>query len=179
LDDAATATMGQLVHIGDTTLEMGTAGGSGAVLNLANSSSVAWTAGKILTISNWNGSLSGGGPDQIFFGTDATGLAAVQLTQIKWIAPNGGADVTGASILATGEIVPNVPAVTEITSPAIVNGELVFTVVPGVPTQTSVVQVATNLMPPVYWEDVNTNTGTFTFTNSIALPESYFRVLAP
>jgi hypothetical protein len=72
-----------------------------------------------------------------------------------------------------------VPAVTEITSPAIVNGELVFTVVPGVPTQTSVVQVATNLMPPVYWEDVNTNTGTFTFTNSIALPESYFRVLAP
>jgi len=55
----------------------------------------------------------------------------------------------------------------------------VFNVVPGVPTQTSVIQMATNLTPPVYWQNVQTNTGAFSFTNSIALPESYFRVLVP
>jgi hypothetical protein len=177
LDDSATATMGQLVLAGDTSLEMGTAGGSAAVLNLANSSASAWTAGKTLTIQNWNGSASGGGPDQIKVGTDATGLTAGQLAQVKWINPYGGGDITGAKILATGEIVPPVPAFS-ITSAAIVNGEFVFTV-PGVAGQTSVIQMATNLTPPVYWENVKTNTGAFSFTNSIAEPESYFRALVP
>ena len=179
LADGASATLSAVILPGDATFEMGTAGGSAAVMKLANSSAAAWTAGKTLTIVNWNGNAAGGGPDQIFFGTDATGLTVAQLAQIKWTAPNGGADVTGASILASGEIVPYVAPVTEITSPAIVNGEFVFQVVPAVPTQTSVVQMATNLAPPVDWQNVLTNTGTFSFTNSIALPELYFRVLVP
>lgn len=177
--DGAGASMSGVILPGDATFEMGTAGGSAANLTFANSSGQAWTAGKTLTIVNWNGNAAGGGPDQIFFGTDATGLTAAQLAQIKWTAPNGGSDVTGASILASGEIVPYVAPVTEITSPAIVNGEFVFSVAPGSPAQTSVIQMATNLTPPVYWENVVTNTGTFNFTNSIALPESYFRVLVP
>ena len=176
LDDSATATMNQLVLVGDTTLEMGTAGGSGAVMNFTSTASAAWTAGKALTIVNWNGSLTGGGPDQIKFGTDATGLTATQLAQIKWTAPNGGADVSGAKILSTGEIVP---PVTLITSPAMVNGEFVFSVVPADVAQTSVIQWATNLTPTVNWYPVLTNTGAFNFTNTLPYPEVFYRVLVP
>ncbi len=177
LDDAATATMNQLVLVGDTALEMGTAGGSAAVLNLANSSSAAWTAGKTLTVKYWNGNTAGGGPDQIFFGTDATGLSAGQLAQIEWIAPNGGADVTGAQILPTGEIVPLVVAQPNIGAPALIGGNIVFDVVAGSPSQVGVVQCATNLNVPITWVNVVTNTGNFSFTNSANLPEAYYRVL--
>lgn len=177
LDDSATATMGQLVLVGDTTLEMGTSGGSAAVLNLDNSSSAAWTAGKTLTIKNWNGSVTGGGPDQIKFGTDATGLTAGQLAQVIWIAPNGGANATGAQILSTGEIVPLVVNPPTIGAPSLVGGNIVFGVVAGSPSQVGVVQSATNLTPPVNWINVVTNTGNFSFTNNANLPQSYYRVL--
>lgn len=177
--DGASVTMKTLkLAAAAATIQLGEASGSGAVMSFDNSSAVAWSAGT-LSISNWNGSASGGGADQIRVGSDATGLTVAQLAQIKWIAPNGGADVTGASILANGEIVPYVPPVTEITSPAIVNGEFVFNVVPGVPTQTSVIQWATNLTPTVNWYNILTNTGAFSFTNTLPYPEVFYRVLVP
>jgi hypothetical protein len=105
-------------------------------------------------------------------------LTAGQLAQITWIAPNGGANVVGAKILASGEIVPYVPPPTQITSPAMVNGEFVFTVAPGVPGQTSIIQWATNIAAPI-WVPVLTNTGAFNFTNTLPYPEVFYRVLVP
>jgi hypothetical protein len=174
VDDSSTVTMQTLKLAGSATINLGTVAG-GSMLSFANSSAVAWNVGT-LTITSWNGSTTGGGSDQIKVGTDATGLTPAQLAQIKWIAPNGGADVTGAKILSTGEIVPADSTPPVISSPALVGGHFVFQVA-GAPGQTCVVQSATNLTPPVVWANVLTNTGTFNFTNAVTLPESYFRVL--
>ena len=175
VEDSASVTMQTLRLAGSTTIQLGTDSG-GAVLNFANSSAVAWNAGT-LSITSWNGNTAGGGSDQIKFGTDAAGLTAAQLAKVKWIAPNGGADVTGAKILSTGEIVPADSTPPAITSPALLDGKFVFQVVAGSPAQSCVVQSATNLTPPVVWANVLTNTGTFNFTNPATLPQSYFRVL--
>jgi hypothetical protein len=174
VNDSSTVTMQTLKLAGSATINLGT-GSGGAVLNFASSSAETWNAGT-LSITSWNGNTAGGGSDQIKFGADATGLTAGQLAKIKWIAPNGGADVTGAKILSTGEIVPADPP-PAIASPALVGGKFVFQVVAGSPAQSCVVQSATNLNPPVIWENVLTNTGTFSVTNSVTLPQSYFRVL--
>ncbi len=61
----------------------------------------------MLSILNWNGSTNGGGSDQLFFGTNANGLTASQLSQNQFVNPAGFAPGTyPARILATGEIVP-------------------------------------------------------------------------
>lgn len=175
VEDSSNVTMKTMRLASSATIRLGT-GSGGSVLNFDNSSAVAWNAGT-LTITSWNGNPSGGGSDQIKFGTDATGLTAAQLAQVRWIAPNGGANVAGAQILSTGEIVP-APATT-IANQTIIGGQIVLQVVPGLPTLTSVVQCATNLTPPVVWQNILTNTGTFNFTNSANLAESYYRVLVP
>ena len=172
VNDSSSVSMKTLRLAGSAGIQLGT-GAGGSILTFSNSSATAWNAGT-LTITSWNGNLAGGGSDQIRFGTDATGLTAGQLAQVCWIAPNGGANIAGAQILSTGEIVPGPP--TTITSTTIVGGQIVLQVVPGLLTQTSVVQCATNLTPPVVWQNVLTNTGTFNFTNNANLPESYYRV---
>lgn len=92
---------------------------------------------------------------------------------------NAGSALTNTVALWVDNIIftalPLAP--TRIATPMIVGGQIVFEVVGGLPTQTSVVQLATNLTAPVFWANVGTNTGTFSFTNSAALPESYYRVL--
>ena len=81
-----------------------------AVLNLgpgshsiafANSSADFWDPTKTLTIKGWTGTAGATGSNgKVFVGTDATGLASGQLSQIKFEG------YTGATILATGEVVP-------------------------------------------------------------------------
>lgn len=61
-------------------------------LRFANSSAVAWTAGRTLNLANWNPPAT-----KVRFGTDATGLASAQLAQISF---NGGG-------LGTATIDPN------------------------------------------------------------------------
>ncbi len=181
VSDDSTVTMQTLKLAGvDAAIQLGNNGPSGSVLNFANSSAVAWNAGT-LSIVGWGGSPSGGGSDQIKFGTDATGLTAAQLAQIKWINPFGAGDVTGASILPSGEVVPPLPPVTTIGTPVIVGGELQFSVEAGTPSQVSVVQRATNLNAPVYWENLVTNTGSFTFTETgtASRPQAFYRILLP
>ena len=74
--------------------------GSGAsVLKYAASNGQTWTG--TLTVDNWSGSTSGGGTDQLFFGSASTGLTAAQLSQITFTGFG-----TGAQILPTGEVVP-------------------------------------------------------------------------
>jgi len=59
-------------------------GAGNAEMDFANSSAVAWTAGKILNLANWSGVGGSGGPDVLEFGTDATGLTSTQLAQIEF-----------------------------------------------------------------------------------------------
>jgi hypothetical protein len=82
--------------------------GSGAsVLQFADSSGVAWSGGAILTVSNWNGSVSGGGPARLLFGSSDSALTAGQVSQIKFANPPGfPAGNYPAMILSTGEVVP-------------------------------------------------------------------------
>lgn len=74
-----------------------------SVLRLADSSAQPWASSAILYITNWHGSTSGGGQTQLYFGSNANGLTAQQLAQVKF-AFSGG--VSAARILATGEVVP-------------------------------------------------------------------------
>ncbi len=80
--------------------------GGNSVLNFADSSAEAWTANTSLTITNWDGFFnSGGGNDQIIFGSDTNGLAS-QVDQIYFLNPGGIQGYFSAQILASGEIVP-------------------------------------------------------------------------
>jgi autotransporter-associated beta strand protein len=95
-------TVGTLTLANDSIIDLGS---SASVINFASSAAAAWTAGKTLTITNWNGNwMTGGGTDRIFFGSDSSGLTASQLSQIRFADPDGY--YTTVAILANGEIVP-------------------------------------------------------------------------
>ncbi len=78
-----------------------------SILRFANSTSSFW--GGALNIYNWSGNPGiGSGIDQLFFGTDATGLTSAQLGQITFYI-DAGLTLAGtgpAMILQTGEVVP-------------------------------------------------------------------------
>jgi hypothetical protein len=77
-----------------------------SVLSFANSALVPWSAQATLTIEHWNGSLTGGGHHQLYFGEDASGLSPQQLAQIRFHDPAGAAGTYPATILPSGEVVP-------------------------------------------------------------------------
>jgi hypothetical protein len=80
-----------------------------SVVNFRSSSSVSWMNTATLTISNWSGSISGGGTHQIIFGDSAAALTPQQLSQIYFQDPVGQPPgLYSAKILSNGEIVPNV-----------------------------------------------------------------------
>lgn len=71
-------------------------------LYFAASNGSVWTAGATLTITNWSGSAgSSGTSGKIFFGTDASGLTAAQLSAISFTGFLGT-----PILLSTGELVP-------------------------------------------------------------------------
>jgi hypothetical protein len=77
--------------------------GSRAQLRFASSSTLAWTPGALLTITNWNSS----GNMRLYFGTDSSGLTASQLAQVRFVNPGGmSPGFYGAKINADGEVVP-------------------------------------------------------------------------
>ncbi|HET7626403.1 MAG TPA: hypothetical protein VFM25_14185 [Verrucomicrobiae bacterium] len=79
------------------------------LIGFGNCSHSVWS-GKLI-ITNWSGSLYGGGSHQIIFGTDSDALTTQQLSQIQFQNPAGLAPGTyPARILATGEIVPDTGA---------------------------------------------------------------------
>jgi autotransporter-associated beta strand protein len=98
------------------------------VLHFDNSSLAAWTPGATLSIYNYSGvPVTGGGSEQILFGTDLTGLTAAQLASIQFYTGEGtGAFIMGAAILPTGEIVP-VPEMSTWISAALALGFIAFT----------------------------------------------------
>ena len=99
-------TMGTVNLADNSTIALGSGSHS---LNFANSSAVAWTSAKTLTITGWTGTSGNSGTSgQIFFGTDNTGLTTTQLSQITFT----GFGTNHAIILSTGEIVPCISATT-------------------------------------------------------------------
>ena len=62
-------------------------GGGASVIAFADSSTQTWTG--TLSIYNWSGAVGGNGTDQLYFGTDATGLTATQLGQIAFYSDSG------------------------------------------------------------------------------------------
>ncbi len=97
-------TLGVLTLSASSTIDLG-AGAS--VLHFAASASASWTASTTLEIDNWSGSDTGGGTDEVIFGSLATHLTSGQVAQIQFLNPAGHAPGTyAAAILITGEVVP-------------------------------------------------------------------------
>jgi hypothetical protein len=138
--------------------------GSTCVVRFANSSSVVWSNQAIFLIANWNGSLNGGGNDQVYFGSNASGLTASQLSQVQFKNPNGLNGNFPARILSTGEIVPGRILLSH-TSPG--NNSMVLEWGNG-----SVLQSATNVFGP--WQDVSGATSPYTV--SFTGPQRFFRI---
>jgi autotransporter-associated beta strand protein len=98
--------LGTLKLAGSSQIDFGL-GASAAVVQFAASAAIGWTAGPLLTISNWNGSLGGGGGDQLFFGTNGSGLTVGQVNQLRFANPSGlPPGVYNARLLSSGEVVP-------------------------------------------------------------------------
>ena len=96
--------LGTLSLAGNSLIDLG-AGAS--VLNFAASSGISWTTAKTLTITNWNGSITGGIAEQVFFGSSSSGLTAAQVNQVRFANPPGfPAGSYAATILSSGEVVP-------------------------------------------------------------------------
>jgi hypothetical protein len=140
--------------------------GNNGVLAFANSTAEAWDGATKLFVTNWNGSLTGGGDDQLRFGNDASALTAAQLNQIRFVNPSGfppGEFL--AQILDTGEVVPK-------PSPAISFGQSGTNFVLSWSADFTL-QTATNVSGP--YENL---TGAISpYTNfSPSIPERYFRL---
>lgn len=79
------------------------------ILRFADSRGLGWSNGVTLTISNWNGSVNGGGSQQVIFGNSSSSLTAGQLSDVFFASPAGlPAGTYPARILSTGEIVPGI-----------------------------------------------------------------------
>ena len=98
-------TIASLTSTGNSTLDLGI--GATSILHFANSSAQSWSGS--LTILDWNGSSTGGGSNELFFGSNASGLTAGQIAMISFLNPTiDGVTETGsfdATLLSDGELV--------------------------------------------------------------------------
>src|SRR5262249_14650460 len=92
--------LGRFILAADATIDLA---GSASRLSFANSSGEAWAGTAILVVTDWNGNASGGGAEQLQFGSTQSGLTPAQLSQIRFSI---GSNFYSAKILATGEVVP-------------------------------------------------------------------------
>jgi autotransporter-associated beta strand protein len=101
-------------------------------LAFADSHSVSWTVGQMITINGWTGGYNGtsGTAGQIFFGASNTTLTAAQLCQIQFF--NGTTNFS-AMLLNTGELVPGSGSTITVTgtSPLCVGATAPYTVTGG------------------------------------------------
>ncbi len=74
-----------------------------AQVHFQNSSSISWSPGVFLVITNWHNA----GANSVYFGADARGLSTSQLAQVRFVNPSGFAPgYYAAQITSDGEIVP-------------------------------------------------------------------------
>ena len=100
--NAITPGMGAVTLLASSIIDMGD---GASVLAFANTSAQAWTG--TLTILNWTGTpLTGGGTDQLFFGTDSSGLTETQLSQIAFYSDEGDTFLGVGSYVGDGEVAP-------------------------------------------------------------------------
>ena len=138
------------------------------VLRFADSSGVAWTSDGRLTIQNWSGSTNGGGADQIFFGSSASGLTMQQLSQVRFSNPAGLPPGTySARILSDGEVVPN-----QVIAASVAFSQQGNNLVLTWPTGWTL-QSATNVAGP--YSDATNATSPYT-NNMTILPQQFFRL---
>ena len=104
LAGTVTETAGVLT-VGGTGVSTINFGSGSGILAFADSSAATWTG--TLQITNWAGSTNGGGTDRLFVGSTAGGLTASQLARIGFVNPLGTNGLFTATILSTGEVVPN------------------------------------------------------------------------
>jgi type VI secretion system secreted protein VgrG len=99
-----TAGIGALTLSSDSTIDLG---GGASILAFAASGMQTWIA--TLSIYNWSGTpVTGNGSDQLFFGTDSTGLTAAQLSQIAFYSDSGNTFLGTAAFTSgmNGEVGP-------------------------------------------------------------------------
>ena len=102
----STAGVGALTLQANSGINLGSAA---SILHYADSHLASWTSSVILSITNWSGLATGGGTDQLLFGTTLGGLSAGQLAEIQFVDPFGLGGIYSAQILANGEVVPLSP----------------------------------------------------------------------
>jgi hypothetical protein len=97
--------MGALTLTSLNTIDLGNVA---SIISFADSHNAIWTGS--LRILNWTGTLgTGNGTDQVYFGTNSSGLSSTQLSQISFFSDGGTTLLGTAQILADGEIVPLAP----------------------------------------------------------------------
>ena len=140
--------------------------GNNTVLAFADSHSETWSNGVTLLVSNWNGSINGGGSEQLKFGSDANGLTASQVAEIRFINPVGFPQGTyAARILNSGEVVPYAPSM----QASRTGNDFVITW----PDNTYSLQSATNVLGP--W--TNVANATSPYSNGLNIfPQQFFRL---
>ncbi|RYD33172.1 MAG: PEP-CTERM sorting domain-containing protein, partial [Verrucomicrobiaceae bacterium] len=100
--DGFSEILGVVAVNGGGTLDLS---GNGGVVRFGDSSGETWS--DLLTISGWEGLVTGGGAEQVIFGTDGNALTTDQLSSIRFADPSGFAPgLYDAAILGNGEIVP-------------------------------------------------------------------------
>lgn len=164
-------------------LNLGLSASNDCVIQFANSSGLQWSnsSSPLLDISNWNGSLSGGGRQQIFFGSDFSGLTTSQLQLIQFVAPAGLPSTQNAypaRILATGEIVPYQPAKLSITN----SGDALQIALQGQANESYAIQFSSNLMNWITLTNESSSNGLITVIDPLVenVPARFYRaVLAP
>jgi hypothetical protein len=180
-DSGGQQSLGQLQLSGDTNDDVSflLMPFSSCTLNFANSSGLVWSNAATLSIWDWNGSLYGGGNQQIIFGNSAAALTSQQLHQIQFQYAVGLPSGTyPARILATGEIVPDAgaPLPLEITTPGLTNGAFHFTVEGNIGKSYSI-EASTNLQNWVLWTTLTDLNGTISVTdwNTTNFPRRFYR----
>lgn len=172
----------ELSSVGNTNTILSMPAGANMV-RFADSSGQTWSNGPSLMIENWNGSLYGGGQQQIIFGNSAGALTAQQLTQIQFQNPAGLAGGSyPAKILSSGEIVPD-PVIAPSSQLALqpqANGMKLT--LQGVSGSNYTIEVSTDLVHWLAWTNQACSNGTFCVTDCEATncPMRFYRaVLEP
>jgi hypothetical protein len=102
---SATQHLAPMTVTGNSEIDFGS---GNSQVTFADSSGKAWMNGATLIVSNWNGFIIGGGPDQLIFGNSSHALTSVQLQQIEFVNPSPlPRGNWPAKILPTGEVVPS------------------------------------------------------------------------
>jgi len=159
----------------DSTLSMP---GGPCTVAFGDCSGVTWSNQTGLIVENWNGSLAGGGQQQIIFGAGANALKASQLAQIQFDNPAGlAAGTYPAKILSSGEIVPSsgVPLRPNIALSAQSNGMQVK--LQGESGRTYTIETSTDLVHWVAWTNQVASDGTIHVidTDTTNAPMRFYR----